>query len=602
MPRAPLPPNESERLLALQSYEILDTPDEEAFDEIARIASLILDMPIALVSLVDEERQYFKARVGLPARETHRDLAFCAHVILETEVMVVEDAREDERFADNALVTADPRIRFYAGAPLVTDDGYNLGTLCVIDTKPRSITSQQEEILQMLARRVISEMGLRRANRRLRATRDNMNRLFDALCDGVVVVDDKGRVTFIDSNAERLFGVRSDDISGRAWQEVLDLGPDTTNEVRKLLEGRHSGPVGIRVERLNYMMEVRKSEMPDSPEDTVLMLSDVTELMQMRSLLATDIVSHGIVGRSPAIRTVMEKIEHVAPLDVPVLVSGETGTGKELVARAVHDASPRRDGPFIAINCGALSESLLTSQLFGHRRGAFTGAIDDHAGLFESAAGGTIFLDEIGDMPVPVQVSLLRVLESKEVVRVGESQPRAVDFRLVSASNRDLPELLQQGQFREDLYYRIRGFDIRVPALRERREDIPLLLRHFAHIDAMVNGTEPPTFSNETVAALMDHRWPGNVRELRSAVSFAVPHSTRGVVRRRDLPPEIASASTASESAAATPASPLRPDPRREIVTALEQAGGNRSLAARNLGISRATFYRRLRQLGIDQK
>lgn len=601
MPRAPLPPNESERLLALQSYEILDTPDEEAFDEIARIASMILDMPIALVSLVDEKRQYFKARVGLPARETHRDVAFCAHVILETKVMVVEDARKDERFADNALVTDDPRVRFYAGAPLMTDDGFNLGTLCVIDTKPRSITAQQEQILQMLARRVITEMGLRRANRRLRATRDNMNQLFDALCDGVVVVDNEGCVTFIDNKAEQLLGVRLDDVSGRAWPDVLDLDPDATNEVRKLLEGTHRGPVSIRVERINHMMEVRKSEMPDSPDDTVLILSDVTELMQMRSLLATDNISHGIVGRSPAIRTVIEKIEHVAPLDLPVLVSGDTGTGKELVARAVHDASPRRDGPFVAINCGALSESLLSSQLFGHRRGAFTGAIDDHAGLFEAAAGGTIFLDEIGDMPMPVQISLLRVLESKEVVRVGESQPRAVDFRLVSASNRDLPALIQQGQFREDLYYRIRGFDIRVSALRERREDIPLLLRHFAHIDAMVNGTEPPTFSNETMAVLMDHRWPGNVRELRSAVSFAVPHSTRGVVRRRDLPPEIASALTFATTPAAA-AEPARADPRSEVLQALEAAGGNRSLAARNLGISRATFYRRLRQLGIDQK
>jgi len=184
-----------------------------------------------------------------------------------------------------------------------------------------------------------------------------------------------------------------------------------------------------------------------------------------------------------------------------------------------------------------------------------------------------------------------RVVAARKNWQWSGPAPRTVDFHLVSASNRDLPAPLPDGEFREDLYHRIRGFDIRVPALHERREDIPLV-RHFASIEVMVNGIEPPTFSNETIAALMDHRWPGNVRELRSAISFAVPHSTRGVVRRRDLPPEIANAS----------ASPRRPDPRHEIVEALEQSGGNRSRAARNLGISRAAFYRRLRQLGIERQ
>jgi len=433
----------------------------------------------------------------------------------------------------------------------------------------------------------------------LRETRDNIIRLFDTLSDGVVVVNGGGHVTFIDNKAQQVFGISMEDAGDGAWEEVLNLGPDATHEIQKLLDGVHRGPVNIRAERMNTMMEVRKSEVPDSPGEIALMVSDVTELKQMRSILTADNIKHGIVGRSPLIRTVIEQIDNVARLDLPVLISGETGTGKELVARALHATSRRNDTPFVAINCGALTESLLSSQLFGHRRGAFTGAIDDHAGLFESAAGGTIFLDEIGDMPLPVQISLLRVLESKEVVPLGESQSRKVDFRLVSASNKNLPELVKEGLFREDLYYRIRGFDIHVPALRERREDIPFLLQHFAQVDAMLIKAEPPVFTNDTIAVLMDHPWPGNVRELRSAVSFAVPHSARGVVRRRDLPPEIATAAPASVTPGAQ-SRRVRSDPKREIMQALKEMGGNRSRAAKHLGISRATFYRRLQQLGID--
>ncbi|MGI9331327.1 MAG: sigma-54-dependent Fis family transcriptional regulator, partial [Gammaproteobacteria bacterium] len=547
-------------------------------------------------SLVDEERQYFKARVGLKARETHRDQAFCAHAILESDVMVVEDACEDERFADNALVTQNPRIRFYAGAPLISDDGHKLGTLCMIDVKPRTITPEQQAILQALAHRVITEMQLRRANRKLLDTRDNIDRLFNALSDGVVVINGAGEVSFVDDKAEQVFGIKRATALGDAWATVLDLDPDATATLEKLLAGTRRGPVSVRVARLNTAMEVRKSEVPDSPDDIALLVSDVTRLQQMREILDADTIQYGIVGKSPAIREVITQVERVAPLDIPALVSGATGTGKELVAKAIHQNSPRAAGPFVAVNCATLSESLLGSQLFGHRRGAFTGAIDDQAGLFESAGGGTILLDEIGDMPLAMQASLLRVLETKEVVRLGESTPRAVDFRLISATNRTLREMIDAGEFREDLYYRIRGLEIQLPALRERREDIPFLLRHFAHVDAMLVDAEPPTFTNDTIAMLMDHHWPGNVRELRSAVSFAVLHSTRGTVRRRDLPPEIATARPTPAARTRRPQS----DPRQAIKAALAETQGNRSEAARLLGISRATLYRRLQQLGLE--
>lgn len=602
MPKAPLPANELERLADLQSFNILDTPEEEAFDEIARIASVIFDMPIALVSLVDEARQFFKAHIGLDATETPRDLAFCAHTILDSKVMVIEDAREDKRFCDNDLVTKDPRIRFYAGAPLITDAGNRLGTLCLIDTKPRNLTPNEAEILQMLANRVISEMKLRRANLRLLKTKDNINRLFGRLSDGVIAINVEGKITYIDDNAEKIFNLDQNEALDHSWKELLELTADSKTALQELLMDSQTGSVVVQLEGLDTEMEIRKTKIPDIQEEVVLIFTDVTEVKKMRALLTGEHIFHGIVGKAPAMREVVEQIGQVAALDVPILISGETGTGKDLVANAIHKISPRESGPFVAVNCGALTESLLSSQLFGHKRGAFTGAIDDQQGLFEAGSGGTVFLDEIGDMPMDLQASLLRVLDNKEVVRLGESKPRSVDFRLVSASNRDLQQLIKEGLFREDLFYRIRGLDIRMPPLRKRREDIPLLLDHFARIDALTNHTEPPRFTNNAIAVLMRYPWPGNVRQLRSTVSFAVIHSGRSTIRLADLPPEIAT----EPMAAAEPVTPSTPtrlnphtDPKQEILWALEEAQGNRSKAAKLLGISRATFYRRMQQLNI---
>ena len=606
MPKAPLPPNEQERLADLQSFDILDTPEEEAFDEIARIASLIFDMPIALVSLVDEARQFFKAHIGLDATETPRDLAFCAHTILDSKVMVIEDAQDDKRFSDNDLVTKDPRIRFYAGAPLITDAGNRLGTLCLIDTKPRNLTADETEILQLLANRVISEMKLRRANLRLLKTKDNINRLFGRLSDGVIAINMADKITYIDDRAAKVFGLDQIESLDHSWKERLKLSADSKNALQELLTDIQKGSVVIQLEGLDTEMEIRKTKMPNIPDEVVLIFTDVTEVNKMRALLTGENIYHGIVGRAPAMREVAKQIDQVAALDVPILISGETGTGKDLVANAIHATSPRKSGPFVAVNCGALTESLLNSQLFGHKRGAFTGAINDQQGLFEAGSGGTVFLDEIGDMPMDLQVSLLRVLDNKEVVRLGESNPRSVDFRLVSASNRDLPQLIKEGLFREDLFYRIRGLDIRMPPLRKRREDIPLLLEHFTRIDALANHAEPPRFTNNAIAVLMRYPWPGNVRQLRSAVNFAALHSGRSTIKLTDLPPEI----TSEPVAEAEPASPSEPtrlnqphsDPKQEMLWALEEAQGNRSQAAKLLGVSRATFYRRMQQLGIKSK
>jgi len=595
MTKAPLPANELARLADLQSYNILDTPEEKAFDEIVGVASAVLDIPVALVSLIDKERQWTKASVGMEPGEMPRDLAFCSYAILESGVMVVEDALEDERFRDNPLVVEEPHLRFYAGAPLITEAGHRLGTLALVDMQPHPFQAEKVRVLELLANRVMSELKLRRANMRLRQSRDNINRLFALLSDGVVVINQDGRMTFIDDKAKEAFSIETASAIGVDWQQALGLDPVEAMTLQTLLKDADNKPVQVELKQGQKIVQIHKAHIPESPRETALILSDVTELSQMRSILTADTSRHGLVGRAPAILKVFDQVERVASLDIPVLVSGETGTGKDLAANAIHSNSPRAEGPFVAINCGALTESLLSSQLFGHKRGAFTGAIEDQRGLFEAGSGGTVFLDEIGDMPMGLQVSLLRVLDNKEVVRLGETRPRKVDFRLVSASNRELKKLVAEGRFREDLYYRIRGMNIDMPSLRERREDIPLLLEHFSRIDALIRKTEPPQFSGNATAALMHHPWPGNVRELRSAISFAVLQSSGDIVRLADLPPEIGAANPKEVAATA----PTTGDPGDAIRQSLEAAGGNRSKAAKLLGISRATLYRRMRELGI---
>jgi DNA-binding NtrC family response regulator len=318
------------------------------------------------------------------------------------------------------------------------------------------------------------------------------------------------------------------------------------------------------------------------------------EAMRYRTETGECVGFRTLIGCSPPMFEVYDQIRDYAPVDWTVLVTGETGTGKELVARAIHDESPRSGRPFIAVNCAGLSVSLLQSQLFGHRRGAFTGATADQAGYFEAAHGGTLFLDEIGDIGPEIQMSLLRVLEEGEITRVGESHPRKVDVRVITATNRNLQADVDAGRFRADLMYRIRVARIMLPPLRERAADVPVLAEHFLGRARTMTGKAVEGFTEAAMTSMRDYAWPGNVRELRSAIEFAVMRTRGAWVERRDLPPELQGSTVASSV-------PLQldTDERTRIRAALAQADGNRSRAARLLGISRATLYRRLSELGI---
>jgi two-component system, NtrC family, response regulator HydG len=302
-----------------------------------------------------------------------------------------------------------------------------------------------------------------------------------------------------------------------------------------------------------------------------------------------------LIGKSPAIRRVTEMIETVAPTDSTVLITGESGTGKEVVARAIHAASPRRLMPMVTIHCGALTETLLESELFGHERGAFTGAQFRKKGKFEIAEGGTVFLDEISDISLKTQTDLLRVLQEKEIVRVGSTQPIHVDFRAIAATNKDLQTLVQAGSFRPDLYYRLHVVTIDMPPLRDRREDIPLLVDHFINkLCATMNRPDPPQVTPEAMDLLIRYHWPGNVRELENAVERALV-----IGRGRELRPAEFSFQLQTTGAAANGRS-LEDVERAHIEHVWSESAGNHSRAARTLGIDRTTLYKKLKRYGLE--
>ena len=308
----------------------------------------------------------------------------------------------------------------------------------------------------------------------------------------------------------------------------------------------------------------------------------------------------GIIGTSPAIRNVIVRLRQIAPSNIPVLITGDSGTGKELVAQAIHHNSPRAKRAFKPVNCAGLTESILESELFGHVRGAFTGAERDREGVFEFADGGTIFLDEIGDMPMAMQAKLLRVLESGEVVRVGSNETKHVDVRLISATNHDLEARVKTGEFRQDLFFRIKGVELSLPRLAERREDIPLLVQHYASLFADEFGTPPPQISDDVQAALTAADWPGNVRELINVVQQMVVTAEDGRIEPRHLPPEIIKAES-DQAATLDGMTGLSLDQieKQAIRNALRRMAGNREQAAQMLGIGERTLYRKLREYGL---
>jgi transcriptional regulator with PAS, ATPase and Fis domain len=320
--------------------------------------------------------------------------------------------------------------------------------------------------------------------------------------------------------------------------------------------------------------------------------TDVTELMELQRRSGEMNRFANIIGSDGQMRAVYQQITDVAQYDFPVHLSGETGTGKELVANAIHNESRRGGAPFVPINCGALPEGLIESELFGHVKGAFSGAIRDKKGRFELADGGTVFLDEVADLPKPLQVKLLRFLQEGSFEKVGGERTLTVNVRVISATNKDLKKEVRKDNFREDLFYRLNVIPIHIPPLRERKNDIPLLVDHFLGQVAERNNQAKPAVSEDALSVMMDYAWPGNVRELQNAVQFALVKCDNKIITPNDLPMELRDLRSSLDSIPASRSGRARKLDPQAVRAALVKTGGNKARAARELEVGRATLYR----------
>lgn len=480
------------------------------------------------------------------------------------------------------------------------------GTLFPIDLTVTEVKLPQgvtfKGIVRDISKRKEAEALASKTLAELKRSQENLLVLLNQFRVGTLMLDADHRVEFVSESCEQFAGIDRDTAVGRPWDQVLPFEMQSKIQLQRLLDLPPAERYRIT---LHWQCPGRKAcwvecDVRDDPQATdrhILLLYDVTEIHQLRQTI--DESRYGrMLGNCETMQELYRLIEDVARGDWTVLIEGETGVGKELVAHSIHAASPRKDEPFITVNSAGLSESLLASQLFGHRKGAFTGAVSDQEGFFEAAHGGTLFLDEIGDLPLNMQASLLRVLQEKEITRLGETRIRKVDVRILAATHKDLADEAREGRFREDLLYRLRVARLYVPALRERKADIPLLVEAFLRQSFHFSSRAQPRFGAEAMQCLMNYDWPGNVRELKACVDYAVIHSKGERINLQDLPPEF------SRSAAAAVAEPepmaAAEDERGRILAALNKTRGNRLQAARMLGISRATFYRRLSELDIS--
>jgi len=681
----------TERLIALQRASLLDTPPEEPFDRLTRLATRVLRVPVALVSLVDGNRQFFKSCIGLPEpwaslRQTPLTHSFCKHAVASGQPFVVSDARHNPLVQDN-LAVSELGVIAYAGIPLTTAEGLTLGSFCVIDSKPHDWTEEEIEILRCLAASVMTEIGTRRLAEELRGLSTDLQHLVEARTSELSHAEERWRVllqvnnavvtcldrdTLFDAIAGALRGVIPFDRAalvlddpvegvfkvlgvagpvpsppsiplGTEWPRrgsrsgwIVDSGqPLLTEDLRKDSRFVEHGPlikdgilsalsVPLRAKRgIIGTLNVGSREVGRYDEfhrELLLAIADQLVLAIQNMLAYEEIASLkrqleqenlylqeesraeaafvDVVGESPAIQKVLASVRVVAGTSSTVLVTGETGTGKELVVRAIHGLSARKDKILVKVNCAALPSGVIESELFGHEKGAFTGALTRRVGRFELANGGTLFLDEVGDLPLELQAKLLRVLQDGEFERVGGVQTLKVNVRMIAATNRNLTTAVEEGRFRADLFYRLNVFPIAIPPLRERLEDVPRLTRHFAMIYASKMGKRIETISEHVLNKLMEYSWPGNVRELQNIIERAVILSTH---HQLELDDSLVASTPGSR---ATAARTLEEIERDHILSVLKSVGwrvsGDRG-AARILGLKRTTLEARMSKLGISR-
>jgi len=421
-----------------------------------------------------------------------------------------------------------------------------------------------------------------------------------------------GHETTVCDNAAKAVELAKSENFDLIFSDVVMPGKDGLALLTELRSEHVATPVVMMSGQAQIEMAVRATklgaidflEKPISTDKLLLTVENALKLQRLEAenrQLRQRLGDHEIVWTGETMKAVMAQVDRVAATETRVCILGETGTGKELIARTLHEKSPRASGPFVALNCAAVPAELIESELFGHEKGSFTGAAMRHTGKFEQADHGTLFLDEIGDMPVAMQAKLLRVLEEGEVERIGTTKPTRIDVRVIVATHRNLDALVREGKFRQDLFHRVFVFPITLPPLRERREDIPALVAHFANQVCTQNNCRPVKFSQDAVSALQEYSWPGNVRELRNMIERLMLLNTgdevgietvRMVLGRTDVPAKTRASGTLAEQVE---------DFEREVILAeLKQSGFHMTNAAKKLGLERSHLYKKAEQLGID--
>ena len=679
-----------ERIAALRRTALLDSPPEEAFDRLTRLATRVLHVRAALVTLIDGDRQFFKSCSGLEqlraTRESSLEHSFCKHAVSSGKPFLVSDARVDPRFTGNPNVS-ELGVVAYAGLPLITTEGHALGTFCIVDDRPREWTETEIEILECLTASAITEIETRRMADELSASGTDLQRLVDARTSELSRAEKRWRLLLEVNNAvvtcldrdtlfQAIAGALRDVLSfdraalvlfdpiagvfrvlgvagpvpspsliplGTVWpgqgsrsgwirdngqplltvdlrqdRRFLEHGPLVQDGILSALsvplcaKGNVIGTLNVGSREVGRYGEQDSELLLAIADQFVLAIQNMLAYEEIAALksrlehenlyLQEECRAEGafadIIGESPAVRAVLASVRAVAGTDSTVLVTGETGTGKELVVRAIHGLSGRKNKILVKVNCAALPGGVIESELFGHEKGAFTGALARRIGRFELANGGTLFLDEVGDLPLELQAKLLRVLQDGEFQRVGGTQTIKVNVRLITATNRELNHAVAEGRFRADLFYRLNVFPIEIPPLRDRREDIPRLTRHVAMLYASKMGKRLERINEHVLARLEAYDWPGNVRELQNVIERAVIRSTNGRLSLDDC-----LAAPAAE-ARAKAGSTLEEIERQHIIAVLETVGwrvsGERG-AAMILGLKRTTLEARMIKLGITR-
>jgi PAS domain S-box-containing protein len=527
-----------------------------------------------------------------PYQEGHRALLsdlYCTLVVQQKKPVLIPNILKetDETNKDTALGMVS-----YMGVPLLWPDGEVFGTMSLLDSKEHTYTPRFENLICKFKELAETQLAMLFKNM---ADRKSLEYILNNLKEGIFAHDLDRRILFYSDGAEKILGYSREEVLGKDCHEVFGealcgsrCSFCTTDST---LEDKKDHTLHITTKNgLKRMVDMSIILMKDDNHQDIGALATITDLTELIELQmdAEKIFSFSnIIGRNKKMISVFKQIRDVTDYDFPVHISGETGTGKELVAHAIHNESCRGGASFVPINCGALPEGLIESELFGHVKGAFSGAIRDKKGRFEMADSGTVFLDEVSELPKLMQVKLLRFLQEETFEKVGGEKTISVDARVISATNKDLKEEVQNGHFREDLFYRLNVIPITVPPLRERKTDIPLLVDHFLKQFPGHKGQKEFKIADEAVSMMMDYRWPGNVRELQNCIQFSIVRSKGGMIRPTDLPLELKQFTPKISNRG--PSRKLDPLAVKE---ALIKTGGNKVKAAKLLGVGRATLYR----------